>query len=403
MQDASMVPNNSLTIVNPSPPEGMTGTPPNRFILFTDNWLDLQNYVQQALELPITQNDFNATYGAFSEDTLVRNTVEALKRVRDLASTFGAPVLLKKQIQSDPGYLNGKTPPPDIYAHIVWLANQIYNTAATFRWTLANLRELLAAGTDQQKADNLKEILVGQAGLVSQAEVMKGLTQDLLKKLLAFDGSISEANEQVQRYSGQGSKLLEKANGDIGSTRDTIDNVLRPASDEAYKRWRDYTISAVTTSVGVMVLSAGLLFPISIGLGAGLGVAAEKERQAYNDLLAEIATKEEDIQKKTRLVADLTGFNKRVNQVAPALSKFKTSLETVEGVWVGMSSNLAYIANNYTVKELSSYPWIAQAMRIGDATEKWQAIGRTSEEFTANALVSYELNTRWGDNIPAAA
>jgi hypothetical protein len=403
MPDTSAVPSNSLTIVNPAPPPGMTGTPNNRFILFTNDWLDLQNYVQQALELPITKNDFQATYGSFPDQKLVTNAVEALKRVRDLSATFGAPTTLKQKIQTDPGYLNTPTAPTEIYAHIVWLANQIYNTSTTFQYTLANLAPLLSMGTPDQRAENLKAILIGQGGLVSSAETMKALTQDLLKKLMEFDSKIAEANEQVQKYAGQGSTLVDTANQIIGSTRNDIDNVLQPSADAAYKAWRDYTISAVTTSVGIMVLSAGMLWPLAVGLGVGLGVAAAKQREAYNDLMNQIGAAEENIRLKTRLVADLTGFNQRIGQVAPALASFKTNLEIVEGVWVGMSSNLAYIANNYSVDQLSSLPWVNQAMKIGDATAKWQAIGTTSQEFTANALVSYDFSSRWGARIPAAA
>ena len=43
--------------------------PPNRFILFGSQWLKLQSFVGQALELPINKGDWEEKYGAFSEKT----------------------------------------------------------------------------------------------------------------------------------------------------------------------------------------------------------------------------------------------------------------------------------------------------------------------------------------------
>jgi hypothetical protein len=403
MSDTSAVPNNSLTIVNPAPPPGVTNAPSNRFLLFTDSWLDLQNYVEQALQMPITTNDFNQTYGSFPDEGLIKKAVGALKDVRALSLTFGDPVLLKGAILNDPNYLNGVTPPKEIYAHIVWLANQIYNASTTYTFTFSALQQLLSVGSPEERAANLKMVLVGEGGLVSTATDMKTKTNLLLSKLLTFDSDITAANDIVKTYVGQGSAIIGTAEKIIGSTTANINDVLRPAADKAYKAWRDYTISAVTTSVGLMVLSAGMLFPVALGLGIGLGVAASLQRKAYDDLLEEISVANVDIQKKTRLVSDLKGFNTSMNLVAPALSTFKTNLEIIEGVWVGIGANLSFIANNFGVDQLSSYPWVMQAMKIGDAQAKWQAIGATAQQFTGNALVSYNFGTKWGEQIPAAA
>jgi hypothetical protein len=219
--------------------------------------------------------------------------------------------------------------------------------------------------------------------------------------LLTFGGQFEEANAQVQKYTNSQSDVLKAANKLIGDLNNQITNVLQPAADAALKEWRDYTISAVTTSVGIMVLSCGLLWPVAVGLGVGLGVAASKARDAYNGLCDQINKSNVDIQRKTLLVTDLTGFNVAINKVAPSMKEFSTNLGIIEGVWVDIGANLAFICNNYTVDQLSSYPWVTQAMKIGDATAKWAAIGNVTQDFTQHSLVSYGDSTKFGSKIAA--
>jgi hypothetical protein len=400
MPTTSSVPNSTLAILNPAPPPGVSNTPPSRFLLFTNSWLNVQNYITATLKLPIAVNDFTATYGTFPDQALITNTVEAMKRVRGLSDTFGNPTLIKQKLITQPDYLQTTSPPDEVYAHIIWLANQIYNAANSFSYTLAQLQAFLATGTPQQRADNLKAILIGPGGLVSTADDMRQKTNALSTKLLSFGGKFGEANDQLQKYTGSQSQVLKDANDLIGSINDTINNVLRPAADEALKQWRDYTIAAVTTSVGVTVLSAGLLLPVAVGLAAGLGVAATKARDAYNTVCDQIDAANQDIKRKSLLVTDLQGFNVGINQVAPAMAEFNTNLGVIESVWVDIGSNLAFICNNYTVEQLSNYSWVMQAMKIGDATAKWNAIGNVTQDFTQHALVNYDASTSFGQKLP---
>lgn len=404
-QSTSAEPSNPLTIASSSPPHDVHDAPPNRFILFTNDWLDLQSYVQQSLALPITTNDFAATYGDFaSTDTaLIAGAVDALKKVNGLSATFGDPRTLKQRLASDANYLNGASAPTEIYGHIVWLAGQISNAASTFNFTLPALLTLLGQGSKEDRTKNLKSILIGPGGLVSTADDMRVKTAALVQKLANFDGNLTDANKQLQTFIGKESDLMSRTDQLIGSLQHDIDDVLQPSADDAYRKWRDYTISAVTTSVGVTVLSGGLLLPVAAGLAIGLGTAAALEKKAYNDLMDKIASERVDIQKKSQLKTDLSGFNARVNLVGPALTTFKSSLESVEGVFTQMSMNLAFVANNFGEDKLSDLPWVTQALKIGDATNKWHAIGDTAQEFTQSSLVSYDSSTRFGAKVPDAA
>jgi hypothetical protein len=397
-----LVPSNTLTIINGASPTGQP-TPPNRFILFGSQWLKLQNYISQALQLPINLGDFKDKYGDFSSNEIqgkVEGCINAFKSVKGLAGQFGDPTILKTKIQRDPAYMQSKTPPAEIYSHVVWLANQIQNSASTFQFTFGALSDVLSpsAGTPEQRAANLKLILAGTGGLASTADDMRKKTNDLMTKLIDFDTKISAANKEIQIYAGSSSSLLADVNQIIGKLKSSIEQT-QSAADDAYKKWRDYTIAAVTTSVGIMILSAGLLWPVAVGLGAGLGTAAALAKAQYNSLMDDVRSLEADKQKKTRLVTDLTGLNTSVATIAPAMTEFKSSLETIEGVWNDVGMNLAYIVNNYSVSQLSDLSWVMQTMKILDAQKKWGDIATTTQQFSQNSLISYDFSTTFGQKI----
>jgi len=397
---ASLAPSNPLVTPNDNPPPGVEA-PKNRFILFGSQWLQLQNYITQALQLPINMGDWNEKYGDFSDKQQVQDCLNAMVNVHDLAKTFGEPATLKEKIAADPNYIFTPTPPDQIYGHIVWLSGQIQNTAGTFSNTFESLREALSEGTVEQRAEILKTILMGQGGLTSSAEDMQQKTADLMKKLLAFDKEFTAANTTVQEYSGSSSSILADANKLIGQLQENISET-QAAADEAYKKWRDYTIAAITTSVGLMILTGGLAWPIALGLGIGLGVAAAAEKKAYNNLMDQVAKYHTDMKKKTRLVTDLTGLNSSIADIAPAMNEFKTSLETIEGVWLNIGMDLNYIATNYTVNQLGDLTWVMQTLKVLDAQKKWGDISTTAKDFSANSLVSYNFSTPFGQQIKVA-
>ena len=402
MPSTDLSPSHPLTILNTNPPPGVQ-TPPNRFILFGSQWFKLQNYITQALQLPINQGSWDSKYGDFSNQQMVTNCLNAMTNVHNLSADFGDPSILKTKICRNPNYLLTPKPPTEIYGHIVWLANQISNTAGTFSYTLASLKDLIgpAAGTPQQRADNLKLILVGDGGLASMADDMKKKTSALLAKLLAFEKKLTDANEQIVKYAGSSSDILTEANRLVGELTVQID-ATKTAMDAAYKKWRDLTIAAVVAAVGIMILTGGLLWPVALAVGGSLGAAAAMARHNYNNLCDELKKQKEDKTKKTQLVTDLTGLNASVALVSPAMTEFISSLQAIEGVWTDVSMNLAYIVNNYGVDQLGNLTWVMQAMKIMDAQNKWGDIKSTTQQFTQNSLVSYEF-TRFGEALPKAA
>ena len=399
-----LTPSNPLVIPNTmAPPPGkQTPTPADRFILFGDSWLRMQTLIASILALPISRGDFTAKYGDFvaSDKSKIDGLLAALKNLVALSNEFGDPSAIQRKIASDGSYLTSSAPPTELYGHVIWLALQIENAAFTFTSTFESLSDVLkpSVGTPAERASYLRALLTGPGGLTSTAATMYSRTSELSRKMAAFELKVADAAFQVGQYSSSDSQILADANKLLGRLSDDL-NDLNFQSDEAMREWRDYTISAVTTSVGITIISAGFLWPVAAGLGVGLGVAAAKAREKYDSIRSQIDGKGAEVQQKTVLVTDLVGLNTQMPQMVASVSNFQTSLQTIEGVWVDIGGNLNYIATAYSVDQLADLAWVIQACKIVEANNAWHNISVTAQQFTQNSLVGYTRSS-FGAPLP---
>jgi hypothetical protein len=405
MAMATLMPKHDLVQEIKNPPKDLKNPAKTRFILMGEEWLTVQTYVTQALQLPINTANWNERYGDFpaADKNLVTNALGAMKDVQSLGTRFGNPTTLKKHIIETPDYTMRKTPPDEIYGHIVWLASQIYAKAGTFTGTFKSFKSLLdpTGQSEQERAANLRSVLVGRGGLVSDAKDMADKTAELLKKMAKFDTDLTAANGTIVKYSGQSSQLLASARTIIGQDEDLIKKTQELA-DAAYRKWRDYMISAIAVSVGLFVLSMGLLVLPAAIAGAVLGTLSAKARAQYNEYLKEIGKKQENIRKKNLLVYDLGSLNTSALNVSGGIGKFLATFQQIEGTFLDMAGNLSYIANNYTDKQLADMNVVNQALRLDDATKKWHKIGESAQEFTRNSLVDFQVRAPH-EPVPTAA
>jgi hypothetical protein len=391
------------------PPAGLvtdnpagSGQPPS-FCLFTQDWLTLQTFIVQALQLPITIGDFETKYGSFQDQQSIQDCVAAMQSVKNLATSFGDPMTLITQLASDPAILQSDTAPAELYTHIVWFATRLYDAATTYNQTLGQFLELLnpsVCGTKEQCSQVLVEVLTGHGGLQSTAQQMVGLANDLVQALAAFNLKLAPSVTTMTNYTASSSKFYKDVEADI-TTDQTDEQTYQDEANTAYKLWRDLTISAVTTSVGTLVLSGGLAWPLSAALAGGLGDAAKKARDAYDDACDKLNAAKADEQKKILLKMDLNGFNIQMQPVSAAATAFQGKLQEVTGIWSTISNNIAYIANNFTPEQLGDLGWVQQALTLDRATKDWKIIADKAQEYTSQSLVTYQIHP-FGTPLPAA-
>jgi len=382
---STLVPESGLVVSNPS----TAGGPP-LFCLFTQDWLTLQTFIIQALQLPIATGDFETKYGKFADEADVEGCVAAMKQVQNLSADFGDPLALVKELATNPAILQTDTPPTQLYLHIVWFATKLYQTATTFNQTLGQFMTLLNATPADQRQALVTEILTGDGGLQSSAVSMGKLANDLNQSMAQFNLKLTPATNTMSNYSSNSAKFYQDVLADIKQDMTDVDTFQKEA-DDAYKLWRDLTISAVSVSVGLMIVSFGMAWPLAATAAGVLGSQAKKARDAYDAALAQVQGAEADEQKKINLKTDLGAFNLQMAPVNTAAQNFADTLAKVEGVWLTIANDLAYIAQNFTPDQFNNLPVWKEAMKLDDATQDWQTIAAKADEYTANSLVTYKI------------
>jgi hypothetical protein len=393
------IPSNTFAI-----PAGLLADNPNPdakklFCLFTQDWITMQTFIVQALQLPINVGDFKQKYGKFKDEDEIKNCVNAMKDIQNLSVQFGNPQTLITQLATNPAILQTDTAPKELYIHIVWFATKLYQTAITFNQTFAQLMQMLTILPADQLLPTVTAILTGPGGLQTSAETMKTLANTLVQDMAKFLDLLTPATTTMTVYTNSSSTFVEDVKKDIGQDAQDI-QTFQDQADTAYKLWRDLTISAVTTSVGTLVLSGGFAWPVSAALATGLGVEAQKARNAYDDACAARNRAEEDKQKKMTLQNDLGAFNTQMVPATKAANAFLADLQKVEGVWTNIGTQLNFIATNFTPDSFKDLPAWRDAMRLDSATQDWKIIADTAAEYTANSLVTYTV-LKFGDTLPA--
>lgn len=219
---------------------------------------------------------------------------------------------------------------------------------------------------------------------------------------------MNDYNEKLQAFTKKSSAMMNEVNSVIGSAEPKIKD-LEKSRDEAFEAWRNFTIAAVTTSVGCALIG-GLLAPFTGGVsllvggiaaiatGVGLGVKAAQCRAEYNAYCDLVATETVELQKKQRLRGDLGDFNTQMQRVGPAMESFLKSLQAVQGVWVQMNTDMVSLAGAITPDNVGNIPFLDKA-KASFAIDSWKAVDDSAKQFTVGSLVDY-TSIAFGDKMP---
>ena len=243
-----------------------------------------------------SNSDFEDKYGSLGGSTVIKNCITAMGSVRDAATEFGNPKTLRAALIANPNLLATQTPPAEIYTHTVWLGQRVHETAGKLQSGYQSVLDELPGLPSKDQVEALKAYLFDTTlGPIPLAKQMSDEAGALIKKLGTFEQKMNEYNAKMQAFTAGSSAMMAEVNGAIGSSQQKIQD-LEKSRDEAYKAWRDFTIAAVTTSVGCALIG-GLLAPFTGGVslliggvaaiatGVGLGVKAAQCRAEYQRIL----------------------------------------------------------------------------------------------------------------------
>ncbi|NJM44812.1 MAG: alpha-xenorhabdolysin family binary toxin subunit A [Alkalinema sp. RU_4_3] len=394
MPELTIVPPKGL-VKDANPASGQT----SQFALFSNSWLELQGYVGSTMELPITTGDFEAKYGALGSSQTIKDCIEAMRKVRESSTEFGNPKTLRAALIKNPNLLATKTPPSEIFSHTVWMGQRVHETAGKIISGYDSVYSELKDLPPKDQVESIKAYLFDQTlGPIPLAKQMSDEVGVLIKKIGVFEQKMNEYNEKLQSFTRQSSALITEVDQTIGGLSQEIRS-LEKSRDEAYKAWKDFTIAAVTTSVGCALIGA-VLAPFTGGIsllvggvaglatGIGLGVKAAENRAKYNEYCKQLESKNVEIQKKQRLRSDLGDFNTQMQRVGPAMSDFLKNLQTMQGVWTQMNTDMLAINNNITEANVGNIPFLVKS-KANLAIDSWKAIDSSAKQFTVSSMVDY--------------
>jgi hypothetical protein len=380
-----------------------------QFALFTNDWLQLQGYIGAAVQLPITDGDFASKYGSFSGESLIKDCIGAMRDVQQASTEFGDPRALRTALLKNPNLLASKEPPQEIYTHTVWLGQRVHTTAATIVSGYESVLDGLTGLPPTEQVANLKAYLFDQTlGPIALAGTMNAEIGVLIKKLGAFEQKMNTYNQKMQAFTREGSKLVALVDTTIGELGQKIKDLER-SRDEAWQAWKNFTIAAVASAVGCVLIGA-LLAPLTGGVsllvgaaagiaaGVGLGVKAAENRAKYNEYCKLVVGAQGDLVQKQRLRGDLSGFNMAMQQAGPAMAGFLKSLQTMQGVWVQMGSDMKAINESVTPANVGDLAFLVKA-KSKMAVDAWKAVDDSAKQFTTNSLVDYS-NIAFGEKMP---
>ena len=387
----TLVPADGITVPNSGIASDGTTVPdakPTKFALFIADWIEMQRFVDGALRLGVSVGDFKTKYGNFdtADETDIENCVSAFATLHDAAKDFGNPTTLITEMQA----LGAGDKPASLYGQIVWLSTQIANAASTFHFTYSSLKEVL---TDSMSLPDriaaLKDLLTGAGGLSSLAADMQSKTLDLQKALLKFSARIALAQQEVDKYASQDSHIYQDVLSAIIVDQQAVDDTEQTIKDLA-KKYADYCAAAAAGSIGIMVITGGMAWPLAVADAAVFGSLAESARKAKNDAEDLLNTEKGELAQKTLLKFDISALNDQIGPIQKSVDKTAALLEIIAGVWGNEVVKFTAITDDTQISLLATYSALQDRLHILDAQNKWQEISADVFQFTAGAFVTIQ-------------
>jgi hypothetical protein len=225
--------------------------------------------------------------------------------------------------------------------------------------------------------------------MVSEATKMEKAAKELRDAILAYLKVMKDVKGPIDEYFGLSSKIFEEA---VAKNKDVADRLILAQAELDYVRaeYVKYVAAATASSVGVFVLSGGMLWPISAVLGGVLGDLAEKARKRANEVEAEIGTLGTETKKKTQLVNDVNSLSASLTPLEGYLTAVSISLADIAGVWGNVVVNFHAIVANTSPDALKDLAVIQQRFRIRQGQDKWAKTAAMTYDFTAKAFVEVQ-------------
>ena len=390
---------------------------PQRLVLASSEWLDLQTRVQAVLALPSDVGEYEERYGDAPPGSQMKACFDAMHKLQQTASRYGSPKRLRARILNDPNFLAAAARPKnDAFSASVWTLERAHQDAialaATFKSIPALPRhESLAATTAA-----IKTLFLDRGQIIERMQQTLDQVDALITEFQVIESELDAAQMVMQTFTDRSSNTRTSLDKEIGALQVRI-VALERARDAAYQKWLALTISACTVPatiaiVGIIVMvvlavpAAATSFAVGSAItgsltaasAAALVTAAGTARTAYDDLVTDVQAESDDAAKRACYRADLGALDQLMKFSLPASSGVIGQLVSIKSAWAGAIREFSARANELNVDNLRTGPWLREQEMTATAAG-WSRLDAALRAFVAGSFIEADL-IDFGGKLP---
>ncbi len=348
-------------------------------------------------------------YGSASSGLQMKECFDAMNKLQGVVVKYGNPKQLRAKILKDPNFLaKAERPKNDAYAATVWTLEQAHQNA----FSLASALKSIPASARDTPAS---EVVTGVKSLFFDTDQIADRMQQtivqldaLISEFQSMSDELEDAQASMRIYTNSSSMTQKALNQEIGGLQSKIAD-LEKQRDAAYSKWLALTISAclvpaVIGIVGIAIMvvlavpTGGASFAVgtavtgaAAGIAAtGLGVAAGVARTSYEDLVAQVSTTSDFMQKRVTYRHDLGALDSAMKFSLPAASDVIDQVKIVRDAWFSSLQEIKYKVNELDVSNLASGPWLKEQEMTASAAN-WIKVDDAMRAFVGGTFIDANL------------
>jgi hypothetical protein len=390
-----------------------------KFVLSSREWIDLQNNIQAVLALPFDLGEYEQRYGDATSGLQMKECFDAMRILRNVASKYGDPKGLRANIVKNPNYLaNAERPKNNAYSSTVWTLERVHQDA----FKLASvLRSIPINARDEKPAEvvaGIKSIFLNTDQIVDRMRRTVQQLDVLIKEFQVLEDELEVAQAAMRNYTERSSTTRMSLDKEIGGLKDKIEQ-LEIERDAAYQKWLDLTIAACVAPAAIAVVGIGIMVILAIPTGGAsfavgsaitgaaatvagtaLGVSAALVRTSYDNMVQEISTKQDLMQKRIAYRHDLGALDDSMKFSLPSSNGMISQIRVLREAWNSSINEIQYKVANLSTDDLASGPWLKDQEMAASAAN-WIKVDDALKAFINGSFVDSDVLT-FGKPLPKA-
>lgn len=348
---------------------GETGGPP--FSLAKGEWLTIQTYVNDALALPITMDEFRNSLGPGAPSDLsdFNQIVTAYQALYGHCQTWQKTTFPSSVALADAVYDYGANKAPVYYPAILKEANILIGDPGN---------------------EGAKQALAAMIGVLEKAATSYATQASTVATAIQQFATDTQADKTTLIGPKGGGGLQKYYNDEYGTKSADVQAKLDDIKAQqivlkaAMKEYtHDVTVAATSATYAWIPIVGWIAGAIVAGIYGHKAVEALDEA---NDARDQIAHDNEVVQADFNLMAAINTTELGLSTIVDALSTALPVIQKLEGVWGAMAGDLGAIGTLIET-DIAQVPPIIMSLGVDEAVLAWSNVAQAANAYRVNAYV----------------